>query len=140
CIRGRHEVGSRLALLNQLGTTPDESVRVDVPVTDGDRVAIARRLTEAWPRRIGSARRAEVYAHARRRGRSADSRQPRPLPPPLDAVADEADWLHADRFSPLPPLLAVHLGAAPSAKPWPPQSWKGLVERCLQRSWRAVGV
>ena len=50
-IPGRHEVRSRLALLNRLGITPDESTRVDVHVSDADRIAIARRLAEAWPRR-----------------------------------------------------------------------------------------
>ena len=50
-IPGRHEVRSRLALLDRLGITPDESARVDVHVSDADRIAIARRLAEAWPRR-----------------------------------------------------------------------------------------
>ena len=50
-IPGRHEVRSRLALLSCLGITPDASARVDVHATDEDRVAIARRLADAWPRR-----------------------------------------------------------------------------------------
>ena len=50
-IPGRHEVKSRLALLDRLGIQPDESSRVDVHVSDADRIAIARRLAEEWPRR-----------------------------------------------------------------------------------------
>ena len=63
-IPGRHEVRSRLALLERLGITPDESTRVDVHVSDEDRIAVARRLAEAWPRRAAP-RRAEVYASDR---------------------------------------------------------------------------
>ncbi len=50
-IPGRHEVRSRLALLDRLGLAPDPAARVNVHVTDEDRVAVARRLAEAWPRR-----------------------------------------------------------------------------------------
>src|SRR5262249_30912845 len=112
----------------------------DVHVTDPDRITIARRLAEAWPRR--SSRRTEVYAVARRRGRLADGREPRPLmPAPLSPAApDEADSLHADRFSTLPPLLAVHLGAGTAAKRWPPESWRILVARFLESGWRVVVV
>ncbi len=71
----RHEVQSRLALLSRLGITPDAGVRVDVPVSDRDRIAIARRLAEAWPRK--SARRAESYARTPRRGYSGSLRETR---------------------------------------------------------------
>jgi ADP-heptose:LPS heptosyltransferase len=134
-IPGRHEVRSRLALLRQLGIEPDESARVDVHVTDHDRVVVARRLAEAWPRR--SVRRSEVAVPARRRGAG---RGTRPASSSLPAAPDEADWLHADRFSPLPPLLAVHLGAGTAAKRWPTRSWKVLVERFLDSGWRVVVV
>ena len=50
-IPGRHEVRSRLALAQSPGITPDQSARVDVHVDDEDRIAIARRLADAWPRR-----------------------------------------------------------------------------------------
>src|SRR5580693_3754283 len=43
-IPGRHEVRSRLALLDRLGLSPDPAARVDVHVTDEDRIAVARRL------------------------------------------------------------------------------------------------
>jgi hypothetical protein len=140
-IPGRHEVLSRLALLQQLGITPDESVRVEVHVHDHDRVVVARRLAEAWPARR-SARRSEVTVPAGRRGRPADGREPRlaSQPPGPRTGPDEADWLHADRFSPRPPLLAVHLGAGTAAKRWPARSWKVLVDRFLNSGWRVVVV
>jgi ADP-heptose:LPS heptosyltransferase len=140
-IPGRHEVRSRLALLSRLGIAPDESARVDVHVTDEDRVVVARRLAEAWPRRALGARRAEVPVRAKAgRGRLPDDRDLRAPSPTSERVDDEADWLHADRFSPRPPLLAVHLGAGNAAKRWPPRSWKALVERFLDAGWRVVVV
>jgi len=137
-IPGRHEVRSRLALLDRLGFAPDESARVDVPVRDQDRIAIARRLSEAWPRR--TPRRSEVYAGFARRAHKADGREARSPSPTIESIIDEADWLHADRFSPLPPLLAVHLGAGTAAKRWPCRSWKVLIERFLEGGWRVVVV
>ena len=98
-IPGRHEVRSRLALLSRLGISPDESARVDVHVRDEERVVIARRLAEAWPRRTPGARRTEVQVHARAgRGRLPDDRDVRPSSLTSGRVADEADWLHADRL------------------------------------------
>jgi heptosyltransferase-2 len=140
-IPGRHEVRARLALLQRLGITPQASVRVEIHVNDQDRVVVARRLAEAWPaRRI--ARRSEVTVPAGRRGRSADGREPRVTsqPPAPRTGPDEADWLHADRFSSRPPLLAVHLGAGTAAKRWPARSWKVLVDRFLHSGWRVVVV
>jgi heptosyltransferase-2 len=55
-------------------------------------------------------------------------------------MPDDPDWLHADRFTPLPPLLAVHLGAGNAAKRWPARSWKALVGRFLADGWRVVIV
>ncbi len=128
-IPGRHEVRSRLALLGRLGIIPDERARVEVSVRDEDRIAIARRLAEAWPRRAVRRTEALVRVAAARANASrvvrCGSRQRR------DQIADEADWLHADRFSALPPLLAVHLGAGNAAKRWPARAWKILVERFL---------
>ena len=137
-IPGRHEVRSRLALLERLGIVPDMSARVEVPVRDQDRIAIARRLSEAWPRR--SVRRIEVHAGSPRRAHKSDGRVARSPSPASGSIIDEADWLHADRFSPLPPLLAVHLGAGTAAKRWPRRSWKVLVERFLESGWRVVVV
>jgi heptosyltransferase-2 len=135
-IPGRHEVRSRLALLRQLGLTPADSVRVDVHVTDQDRVVVARRLAEAWPRR--SPRRSELAVPVPRRRRLGDPRGPRPSAP--GPMPDEADWLHADRFTARPPLLAVHLGAGTAAKRWPTRSWKLLIARFLDDGWRVVVV
>jgi heptosyltransferase-2 len=139
-IPGRHEVRSRLALLDQLGIRPGqtEPARVEVHVSDSDRVLIARRLADAWPRRI--ARRTEVYARATRRARLAEGRDSKPAALQFEASSDEPDWLHADRFSHLPPLLAVHLGAGTAAKRWPLRSWQVLVERFLDTGWRVVVV
>ncbi len=140
-IPGRHEVRSRLALLDRLGIVPAPAVRVDVLVTDEDRTAVARRLAEAWPRRGASHRRAEAYARAPRGAGHADARAIRkPTSTPTVPTRDEPDWLHADRFAPLPPLLAVHLGAGNAAKRWPTRSWKALVERFLADGWRIVIV
>ncbi len=137
-IPGRHEVRSRLALLSLLGIEEDEASRVDVHVGDEDRIAIARRLAEAWPRR--SVRRAEVNAGVHRRGGIAHGRELRLAPHTPPSIADDADSLHADRFKRLPPLLAVHLGAGTRAKRWPVGSWKILIDRFLKDGWRVVIV
>jgi heptosyltransferase-2 len=138
---GRHEVRSRLALLDRLGIAPDPSARVDVHVTDQDRIAVGRRLAEAWPRRGPGARRAEVYARVSRVVGQAEPRVARkPHSTPTTPAPDEADWLHADHFSSSAPLLAVHLGAGNSAKRWPIRSWKALVERFLKDGWRIIVV
>jgi heptosyltransferase-2 len=137
-IPGRHEVRSRLALLSLLGIQEDESSRVDVHVGDEDRIAIARRLAEAWPRRI--VRRAEVFAGIHLRGNQALGSAVRPRQHISGPIADEADWLHADRFTGQPPLLTVHLGAGTRAKRWPVGSWKLLIDRFLKDGWRVVIV
>ncbi len=136
---GRHEVRSRLALLGRLGITPDVGARVEVFVHDDDRISIARRLSEAWPRRAG--RRSEAFVRVAGRRRLFENRLPRVLSSTSQqAIADDADWLHADRFSALPPLLAVHLGAGNAAKRWPARAWKVLVARFLASGWRVVVV
>jgi heptosyltransferase-2 len=137
-IPGRHEVRSRLALLEKLGIAADRSARVEVLVRDPDRIALARRLSEAWPRR--SVRRVEVYAGVPAHRPPEETLQPRSPAPAVAPFIDEADWLHADRFAPLPPLLAVHLGAGTAAKRWPRRAWKALVERFLGAGWRVVVV
>jgi ADP-heptose:LPS heptosyltransferase len=137
-VPGRHEVRSRLALLRQLGITPDPLPRVEIPIADVDRVTVARRLAEAWPRR--QSRRAEVFAQRSAQLRPPDRRGARQSNRPLEASVDSADWLHADRFTSLPPLLSVHLGAGTSAKRWPARSWKALVERFLSAGWRVIVI
>jgi ADP-heptose:LPS heptosyltransferase len=138
-VPGRHEVKSRLALLNRLGITPDESTRVDVHVRDADRIAVARRLAGEWPRR--SPRRVvEAYATTTARVRPGEAREVRSPTQTKKSISDGPDWLHADRFSSLPPLLAVHLGAGNAAKRWPTDSWKVLIERFLESDWRVVVI
>jgi ADP-heptose:LPS heptosyltransferase len=151
----RHEVRSRLALLERLGIIPDEVTRVDVHVRDQDRIAIARRLAEAWPRR--SMRRSEPYVATAKRARVGDRRETRltslvggagPAPgnsvesrtTPIDPIAADADYLHADRFTSRPPLLAVHLGAGNAAKRWPTGSWQVLIDQFIDSGWRIVVV
>ena len=51
-VRGRHEVRSRLALLEPLGIVADEPARVLVHVDDHDRATVASWLAEAWPRKV----------------------------------------------------------------------------------------
>ncbi len=136
-VRGRHEVLSRLALLEPLDIPADLSPRVEVHVDDDDRVAVARWLAEAWPRRL--ARRLEAPVHAGwRRGmihRRADA-----LAEASHFQTFDADRLHAGRFGDLPPLLAVHLGAGTAAKRWPKRHWRTLVLRFLQDGWRVIVV
>ncbi|HEX8202417.1 MAG TPA: glycosyltransferase family 9 protein, partial [Isosphaeraceae bacterium] len=48
-VPGRHEVASRLALLEPLGIPATGPARVAVHVTDRDRARVARRLRAAWP-------------------------------------------------------------------------------------------
>jgi ADP-heptose:LPS heptosyltransferase len=152
-IPGRHEVKSRLALLDCLGISPDESSRVDVHVSDADRIVIARRLAAEWPR--PSARRGDLHAAPLHRVRVGERRQGRrtasganTVPAGIHgmdgrvtkSISDAPDWLHADRFSGLPPLLAVHLGAGNPAKRWPTESWRVLIDRFLEDDWRIVVV
>jgi heptosyltransferase-2 len=112
--RGRHEVRSRLALLEPLGITPDFDGRTLVHVRDEDRAEVAARLLAARPGGRG-----------RRKDRS-----------PLDAEAS----LHAEQFRPHPPMLTVHLGAGTAAKRWPRKHWKALLERFLEDGWRVIVV
>ncbi len=131
---GRHEVRSRLALVGELGIEPSATPRLEVHVDDQVRVQVARRLAEAWPRR--SARRVEARAVGRSQRWASRALAPRPTPPPRN----DADWLHADRFSAQPPLAAVHMGAGTAAKRWPLESWRTLIARFLDQGWRIVLV
>ncbi len=139
-VRGRHEVRARLALLEPLGMATDDPPRAEVHVSDEDRAIVGRCLSEAWPKR--SARRLEVPVGTRWRRGSDDARERRSstLPGRLQPYSLDADRLHAGRFGPLPPLLAVHLGAGTAAKRWPLRHWKTLVQRFLQDGWRVVVV
>ena len=134
---GRHEVRSRLALLEQLGLAADGPARVSVRATDADRAFVARRLRDAWPGRSPRPKRAAARVLA--------SLRAGPLAPPRgngdrENSGLEADWLHAGRFGASAPLLAVHLGAGTAAKRWPPPAWKELLGRFLADGWRIVVV
>jgi ADP-heptose:LPS heptosyltransferase len=138
-IPGRHEVGSRLALLARLEISSDEPARVSVKVGDGDRSQVARWLREAWddprPSRTTS-------PHVRGQQRGNGQRGPGTLlaVAPSSVVGDEADWLHAGRFGAAAPLLAAHLGAGTAAKRWPPAHWKALIARFLDDGWRVIVI
>lgn len=141
---GRHEVRSRLALLDQMGVPDDanEPARVSVHVTDFDRVEVASRLREAWSQ---PGDREESTRLAAIRSRSEASRltwveAPESAPEPEALREDGGDWLHADRFGSAAPLLAVHLGAGTFAKRWPDTHWRVLIGRFLTEGWRVVMV
>ncbi len=136
-VPGRHEVRSRLALLDRLEIGGDPTARIAVPTSDSDRVRVAQRLGTAWPERGASP---HVTAKA---GRSSRSSVATALagPAPRSRVAwDEPDWLHAGRFGEESPLLAVHLGAGTSAKRWPVGHWQDLIRKFLADGWRIILV
>ena len=137
-VRGRHEVRARLALLDPLGIAVDEPPRVEVHVNDQDRATVARCLSEAWPRK--TRRRLEVPAGSGWRRSPDDRRELRFSASRGRPRAPDPEWLHAGRFGPHPPLLAVHLGAGTAAKRWPPRHWNTLIQRFLQDGWRVVVV
>jgi heptosyltransferase-2 len=133
---GRHEVRSRLALLERLGLQEPDPVRVSVYPSDRDRARVARLLHEAWPpcshrvafRRLPIAVGAAVVASLGSRTRT------------LPTTRLDPDLLHAGRFGEPQPLMAVHLGAGTAAKRWPTTHWRALVARFLGDGWRIVVV
>ncbi len=131
-VLGRHEVESRLALLQRLGIESDEPVRVAVEVTEEDRLCVGTRLRREWPERSTRAPRRTVpaaVAAERVAGSIAARSSGRPFDP---------EWLHAGRFGSEFPLLAVHLGAGMSAKLWPIRHWDALLGRFLADGWRVI--
>lgn len=120
---GRHEVRSRLALLEPLGLVPDYTAPTFVHVRDEDRIVIADALREAW--REQSPRQRELAGAGG--WTQAD-------PPPTNWSAD--DESSADE----PPLLVVHSGAGTAAKRWPRRHWRSLIEKFLRDGWRVVVV
>ncbi len=136
-VPGRHEVVSRLALLERLGLPAEGPARVVVHATDRDRVLVGQWLREAWPNRLTRASGAVV--RARQRVLVGGRSKTRPISS-RPSARDEADWLHAGRFGASAPLLAVHLGAGTVAKRWPPAHWRALIGRFLDDGWRVVVV
>ena len=102
---GRHEVRSRMALLDCLGLPEIGPPRVGVGVDDDDRSRVATMLAEAWPERGRSRGRAVMASvrHGAARGVATRVRG-------RAEVAVDADALHAGRFGEGAPILAVHLG------------------------------
>ena len=136
-VPGRHEVRSRLALLDCLGVDTSGPNRVVVHASNDDRVNVARRLRDAWPAR--PARRRMVASRARSSqlvgvGTKASRT--------VSAWTgwDDPDSLHAGRFGEDAPLLAVHLGAGTAAKRWPARHWRDLIGRFLADGWRIIMV
>jgi ADP-heptose:LPS heptosyltransferase len=130
-VPGRHEVDSRLALVDCLGVRQEDPARVMVHLRDEDRRRVAQILGAAWPER--PARRAL--------NRVTVGASVRALHPATTArLRDDAESLHAGRFGETAPLLAVHLGAGTTAKRWPLRSWQDLLDRFLDDGWRVVVV
>ena len=134
-VPGRHEVESRQAILRVLGLEPEVAPRVMVHVTERDRAVVGAWLEEAWPRR--AVRRSEIRAAVARGPAGGGSRLSTPTQRHL---ADGGDRLHAGRFGPVAPLLAVHVGAGTAAKRWPLRHWSVLIRRFLRDGWRIVVV
>ncbi len=136
-IPGRHEVRSRLALLDRLGIDASGRARIDVPTSDADRVRVAQRLRDAWPDRV---ERPLVAASSRPVGTVGRRAQGDRRSASTRVAWDEPDWLHAGRFGEDAPLLAVHLGAGTAAKRWPSRHWEDLIGRFLDDGWRVILV
>jgi ADP-heptose:LPS heptosyltransferase len=153
-VPGRHEVGSRSALLTRLGIDPERPLRVVVHVGDDDRVLVAQKLQESWPARetrslVGSRNATAMSRAVQFSPPEWNTRNPSPPvgegrernrnnSAPNVLSFDEPDWLHAGRFGEEAPLLAVHIGAGTSAKRWPLQHWRELVGRFLIDGWRVI--
>ncbi|MGC8638613.1 MAG: glycosyltransferase family 9 protein [Isosphaeraceae bacterium] len=137
-VRGRHEVRSRLALLQPLGIVDVGPARVLVHVNDRDRAIVASWLAEAWPRKV--ARRLELPVGAGWLRDSFDRGEARRLSAAARTPPDDPDALFAGRFGRYPPLLAVHIGAGTAAKRWPERNWNTLIKRFLEDGWRVVVV
>ncbi|HEY2155519.1 MAG TPA: glycosyltransferase family 9 protein [Isosphaeraceae bacterium] len=136
-VPGRHEVGSRVALLERLGIRSDLAARIAVPASDADRVRVAHRLRDAWQERVT---RAVAATSSSRAARSAGTAVLSGSATRSRVSWEEADWLHAGRFGEESPLLAVHLGAGTSAKRWPVGHWQELIRRFLADGWRIILV
>src|SRR5262249_47145327 len=143
-VPGRHEVRSRLALLEPLGILSDPATRVDVHVADRDRATVARWLMEDWPRkthrRVEAATPVSVAAAPGPRQLAHTAHDWHASAPAAMTPAGDSEWLHAGRFGPVPPLLAVHIGAGTCAKRWPRRHWSSLIARFLEDGWWVIVV
>jgi heptosyltransferase-2 len=135
-VPGRHEVRSRLALLDRLAIPTKIGARITVPASDADRVRVAQRLRDAWQRKATRTVATAPSGRVTRAGAAVLSGTAI-----LTRVAwDEPDWLHAGRFGEDSPLLAVHVGAGTSAKRWPVGHWDELINMFLADGWRIILV
>lgn len=135
-VPGRHEVASRLALIDRLGLLDDQPARVRVHASGRDRVRVAQALREAWPGRPGRGHALVAAAVSHQ----ASGRARRSIRKNEPNGWDEPDALHAGRFGDSAPILAVHLGAGAAAKRWPTRHWRELVGRFLEDGWRVIAV
>ena len=140
-VPGRHEVSSRMALLDRLEVARGEPARVRVGPTDRDRGRIAQRLDDAWSPRISPRRSSasvRVGSADRPVGRPSSIRRVaiRLLASQWDDEPDRPLADHADSG----PLLVVHLGAGAAAKRWPERHWRDLIDRFLEEGWRVIVV
>jgi len=136
-IPGRHEVESRLALLDRLGVDTSGPNRVVVHASDDERVRVSRRLRESWPTRAPRIR----AAGSRSRLRQAVGVAVKDARISSSWTSwDEPDSLHAGRFGTDHPILAIHPGAGTAAKRWPTRHWQDLIGRFLDDGWRVILV
>ncbi len=141
---GRHEVQSRLALLETLGVPADGPARVFVNASDADRIEVATRLQASWPDLLPEP--CSVQVVPRQATLKAFSSRTRTVAETAVSTQhnnegwDEPDWLHAGRFGESAPILAAHVGAGTAAKRWPIEHWKTLIGRFLAEGWRVVVV
>lgn len=140
-VPGRHEVRSRLALLEALGMPDevlnDDHVRVDAHVTDRDRARVTRRLRRAWPRSRSPRppRRQRALRLA-----SLDGEFDSSVDTLISSPQNEMSALQMGYPGIEPPLLVIHLGAGTQAKRWPLPHWAALIGRFLDDGWRIVIV
>jgi heptosyltransferase-2 len=125
-IPNRHEVRSRLALIEAVTGPSDEPARASVHVDDVERVRVAGMLQDSWrekPRKL----KVPTGIEGRSSGRRFSA-----------TFEDQPDSGEHDGWE--SPLLAVHLGAGTAAKRWPLRFWKTLIDRFLDDGWRIVVV
>lgn len=136
-VRGRHEVDSRMALLDTLNVPDDMPARVSIHVSDRDRVEVARALQTVWP--LEESTRVLLKAPMKRFASRAVDLQTKPMPRRFLTPANvDPDDLHAGRFGDECPLLVVHAGAGTAAKRWPVAHWNTLLSKFSAEGWRIV--
>jgi len=153
----RHEVASRLALLNRVGvgepaqTANPRQVKVHVHVSERERRHVATQLRKEIADRLTLERTVRPTSRQHDPTRWATSIPTGPNPTPalfkMAWPATLTENLRRNTSTPRwwsrfdeRPLLAVHLGAGTEAKRWPPTHWRMLIDRFLEEGWRVVGL